>query len=356
MNFFYLSLTFFICCNLTQASADVITINNQNNQRLLHSGSLAILPEDGRQVYFDAFAAAQCEIRIEICVLEDPLILQSLNEAINRGIHVRVIVDKRKYEALPTEQNNLFSYLTQAGGLLHLSNPIFPRSFPKMILIDDRHTLIGTACLDTTTFEQYRDYVYASKDEKIIKYMSKLFENDWLHSAHPGQTPTVFNPTPTPIEPNILVAPVNSVNQLVSMFHKACKTLDITSELLGNPILESELAAAVSRNVRVRLIAPKFVNGATSKGQALQLSSLRKLQDAGVEVHITLPPETSDTPYMHARTALADGKIAYIGSISLSPNSTTFNRGVGVIIDDKHTVKKLQHQFNVDFNSKSHNF
>jgi cardiolipin synthase A/B len=56
---------------------------------------------------------------------------------------------------------------------------------------------------------------------------------------------------------------------------------------------------------------------------------------------------------MHARTAVADGKRAYLGSISLSANSTTYNREVGLILGDKHFVQTLQNQFEIDFNSKS---
>ena len=108
-------------------------------------------------------------------MLEDPLVLQRLKEAIDRGVRVRVIVDHGKYEALPSEQVNLAAYLTGAGAQLHLSNPIFPRSFPKVILIDERYALIGSACLDTTTFAQYRDYAYVSDEPGIIKDLSRLF-------------------------------------------------------------------------------------------------------------------------------------------------------------------------------------
>ncbi|HEY3243528.1 MAG TPA: phospholipase D-like domain-containing protein, partial [Phycisphaerae bacterium] len=68
---------------------------------------MTVLPEDGRGIYFEAFDAARREIRIEICVLEDPLVLQSLKRAIDRGVRVRVIVDNGKYEALAAERDNL---------------------------------------------------------------------------------------------------------------------------------------------------------------------------------------------------------------------------------------------------------
>jgi phosphatidylserine/phosphatidylglycerophosphate/cardiolipin synthase-like enzyme len=55
---------------------------------------LTVLPEDGRDIYFSAIDAARREIRIEICVLEDPQILARLQAALQQGVRVRVIVDR----------------------------------------------------------------------------------------------------------------------------------------------------------------------------------------------------------------------------------------------------------------------
>jgi cardiolipin synthase len=321
--------------------------------RLFYPGSLTVLPEDGRGIYFEAFDAARREIRIEICVLEDPLVLQSLKRSIDRGVRVRVIVDNGKYEALAAERDNLATYLTGPGGELHLSNPIFPRSFPKVILVDERYALIGSACLDSTTFVQYRDYAYVTDVAGIVDDLSRLFENDWRHSASPGQSFPTYNPTPAVRHPDVIVSPVNSTSRLVSFIQKARRTLDVTSELLGNPTLESELAAAAVRGVKVRLIAPEIVNGATPGGQEQQARSLRALSAAGLQIHVTRLPEGPQSPYMHARTAVADGKSAYLGSISLSADSTTQNREVGLMLDNTHLVKKLRNQFEIDFSSKS---
>ena len=49
-------------------------------------GSLIVLPQDGRAFYFQAIDSAQSEIRIEICVLEDPQILEHIQAALQRGV------------------------------------------------------------------------------------------------------------------------------------------------------------------------------------------------------------------------------------------------------------------------------
>jgi hypothetical protein len=46
---------------------------------LYRPGAVAVIPEDNRTVFYEAFDAAKSEIRIEICVLEDPGILGALS-------------------------------------------------------------------------------------------------------------------------------------------------------------------------------------------------------------------------------------------------------------------------------------
>jgi phosphatidylserine/phosphatidylglycerophosphate/cardiolipin synthase-like enzyme len=149
---------------------------------------------------------------------------------------------------------------------------------------------------------------------------------------------------------------VTSSERLVAFFQRARHTLDVTSELLGNPTLQSELLAAVERGVRVRLISPLFVNGATAEIQRLQNASLALLAGGGVSVRVTLPPKSAKLPYMHARTAVRDGKELYLGSISLSPESIEANREVGLLLGGKGqaaAVKAVRRRFEGDFADKS---
>jgi cardiolipin synthase A/B len=120
-------------------------------------------------------------------------ILQHLQAALSRGVKVRAIVDRGKYSALDAEQRNLALYLRSGGGKLHLSNPVFPRSFPKIIIIDAKLFVYGSAFLDETTFMQYRDFATTNADPQILSELEYLFENDWMYSAEVGQQPASFN-------------------------------------------------------------------------------------------------------------------------------------------------------------------
>ncbi len=319
------------------------------------SCALAVLPEDGRGIYLRAIDAAKDEIRIEICVLEDPQILERLEAALHRGVSVRAIVDFRKYAELASERKHLETYLTSAGGELHLSNPLFPRSFPKIILIDRDLLVYGSACLDQTTFARYRDFAATCRNEQVLGDVQRLFENDWVYSAPVGQESHLFNPTPAISSGDLIIAPVNAAQRLVGLYQQALQSLNVYTELLGNPTLESELAAAVERGVLVRLIAPLHVNGGTKEIQERQLASLTALAASGVNVHVN-GRETVGLPYMHARAALIDGQTSYLGSASLSPDAITFNREFGLVFSEEAPVRQLQAQFESDYELRTKKF
>jgi len=88
----------------------------------------------------------------------------------------------------------------------------------------------------------------------------------------------------------------------------------------------------------------------------LQLASLAALAAAGVQVHVSGPAESTERPYMHARAAVIDGKSAYLGSITLSPDSIAFNREMGLILHESEVVGKLADQFESDFLFQTRSF
>lgn len=344
------------CAVAADADADKPPL--AGHSRPAERSEIVVLPDDGRATWIDAFDRAKREIRIEICVLEDSQLLQRVQAALQRGVRVRVIVDRVKYEsaALASEREHLKTYVTDAGGELHLSNPAFPRSFPKLVLIDSALLIYGSACLDSTTFEQYRDFAHVTTDRRLIREVEQLIENDWLWTAAPDGAPPPFNPTPLAELRELIVAPVNAAERMVQLYQSARRTLDVYTELLGNPTLESELVAAVLRGVKVRLIAPQKVNGVPPEQQDLQLASLAALAAAGVNVHVSGPEESAALPYMHARAAIVDGEVAYLGSVSLGLDSIAANREAGFFMRRKQDVRRLGTQFESDYQLRSKPF
>jgi hypothetical protein len=91
-----------------------------------------------------------------------------------------------------------------------------------VILIDEKYVMVGSACLDSTTFEQYRDYVYVSNNRLLLNDLSSLFENDWTYSRPPALNNTYppFNPTPRFKSKNLMVGPTTATDRYVSFLQE----------------------------------------------------------------------------------------------------------------------------------------
>ncbi len=114
--------------------------------------------------------------------MSDPIIGDALIAAYQRGVRVRIIVDRSDYATNTAEQSEV-AQLVAAGLPVHLSNPIFPQSYEKELVIDQRRVLIMTMCLEAATFEDTRDYGLVLARPDIIHEVTQFFDNDWNYSA-----------------------------------------------------------------------------------------------------------------------------------------------------------------------------
>ncbi len=307
--------------------------------------SLFIEPTAGRQPILDAIASARRQIRLGICNFDDPIIGDALIAAAGRGVRVQVIVDRSVYLTNPAERD-LMARLTAAGAAVHLSNPIFRLSFEKDLVIDRRRVLILTMCLEPPAFADTRDYGLVLARPEIIGEVTRVFETDWSHSAAPGATPPPYNPTPPLRVPDLIWSPVDASDTLTTLIQQARHTIDATTEWLDDPYLESQLIAAARRGVRVRLILPLTPRNDSSNDAGIAL-----LASQGVQVRVSIgqyPPSTA-LPYMHAKTMIVDGRLAYLGSVDLQTDSTSRDRGLGILLRQRGFVARLGAQFRSDW-------
>src|SRR5690606_1079015 len=122
------------------------------------------------------------------------------------------------------------------------------------------------------------------------------------------------------------------------------RTLYVTGAYpLAPASLRSALGAAARAGVDVRLLAPgrsdlPLLNQAARAHYA-------ELLRAGVRIH------EWNGPMLHAKTVVADGEIALIGSSNLNPFSLMGNYELDVEIQDAALASALEHQFLRDLES-----
>jgi phosphatidylserine/phosphatidylglycerophosphate/cardiolipin synthase-like enzyme len=256
-----------------------------------------------------------------------------------------VIADQADYAQKPDERAELATLIGE-GVSVHLSNPVFPQSFEKELVIDQRQVLIMTMCLIPTTFVDSRDYGLALNNPAVIHEVTSVFDTDWAYSAPPGEATPAYNPTPALHVPSLIWGPTDATAKLSQLIQSARRTINVTSELLGDPYLEGQLIAAAHRGVQVRLITPLDPIGAATNAPDIAF-----LTSEGVGVRVTTQqyPPPGALPYMHAKTMIVDGRIAYLGSIDLETTEATQDRELGIQFRLPALVRQLNAQFQSDW-------
>src|SRR5262245_38721737 len=118
----------------------------------------------------------------------------------------------------------------------------------------------------------------------------------------------------------------------------ASETLWLTDAYFAGTTPYVQALSAASRDgVDVRLLVPQATDLPVVR--ALSRSGYRPLLEAGVRVY------EWNGPMIHAKTAVADGRWARIGSTNLNPASWVNNWELDVVIEDKRIGDEMERMF-----------
>jgi cardiolipin synthase A/B len=279
-----------------------------------------IQPGEGRAPLLDEIRAARQSIDLEVYLLSDETILQSLEDALRRGVAVRVILEEHPFGG-GGGQKEIFARLENAGIAVRWGSPVFRFSHIKMMVVDEAVTVIMNQNLTPSAFTANREFGVVTNQLDAVEAAAAIFDADWTRSAEPAPGPLVVSPT-------------NARAQLLALVQGAQVSLDIYAEVLRDPEMLDALAAAAERGISVRIIVSPSADFATE---------VAELTTAGVEIRL------STSLYIHAKLIVADGQRAFIGSQNLSATSLDQNRELGIIVDDPVNLARLTRTFAVDF-------
>lgn len=269
--------------------------------------------------------AAKQSLDVAMYLLSDREIQQSLQAAHDRGVHVRVMLEEHPYGTGPGN-DAIYQRLQGAGIAVNWSPATFQLSHDKYAVADNRVVLTGTANWTLSAFTSNREYLIEDSDSTDVAQLAKLFEADWKR-----QSPTVD-------DSRLVISPVNSRADFLSMINAAQHDLVLEAEEMQDPQIEAALGQAAHRGVLVRAIvaAPTDAHDANAPGRQL-------IAAQGVQVRLLRQP------YVHAKDIVVDGHEAFVGSENISTSSMDDNREVGLLINDSTAIGKLVETFDRDW-------
>ena len=279
-----------------------------------------------------------------------------LTERARAGVKVCVLYDW--LGSWKTHLGSFFTPLQAAGAELRAYNPpsltaglsMLGRNHRKLIVIDRRTVFVSGLCI-SSSWEGRPERGQEPWRDTGVKFSGPLaadalaaFADSWASCGSPLPAEWL---TPPPAEncggvAARLIATTPATAQMMRLdLLIACfarRTLWLTDAyFMGTSMYLTALKQAARDGVDVRLLVPR----SSDIGWIATVSrtQYRPLLEAGVRVF------EWDGPMIHAKTAVADGRWARIGSTNLNLSSWLANRELDVAVEDQTLAEKLAEQF-----------
>jgi phosphatidylserine/phosphatidylglycerophosphate/cardiolipin synthase-like enzyme len=120
---------------------------------------------------------AEDSIDIEMYVLTSDDVVKALKNARDRGVVVRVILEKR---VIGADNNEAFEALSSHGIEVRWASETFKLTHSKFMLVDGRRVLVGSHNFSKSALTMNREAsVIIENDPAVIGSFKKIFEEDW---------------------------------------------------------------------------------------------------------------------------------------------------------------------------------
>lgn len=291
-------------------------------------------PDAGDRVITDAIAGAKKTILLEMYLLSERNVINALEEAAQRGVVVRVMLEQHPYGSGSVSPTTTLDRLKAAGVTAQFTSPAFALTHEKGMVIDGSTAYIMTAnftaaALGGGSDTKNREYGIIDTNALDVQSVTAIFDADWNRS------------TVQLLDPNLVVSPINARNVFTSLINSANKTLLIEAEEMQDSAIEQAIVQAKQRGVSVQVILP----APGSSGGDSNRDGINAISPTGVQV------KEDGQLYMHAKIIIVDGQKAFVGSENISTASLDHNRELGILVSDQNVLNTLRQTFQLDWSA-----
>ncbi len=330
---------------------------------------LLIDAEANFEAWLEAIAGARQHIVLENYMVRDDAnsrrFLDALSAKARAGVQVAVIRDW--LGCLGLSRQGFWRPLVDAGGEVRTFNPFrldsplgwINRDHRKMLAVDNRIGFLSGVCLSgkwlgdaERGIDPWRDTGVAIHGPAVAD-LEFAFADIWDDLGQPLDDALLCNPDDIEPAGNVSLriiatepqtAGVYRLDQLIAAM--ASQSLWLTDAyFVGVAPYTQALAAAARDGVDVRLLVPGSSDVPVTA--ALSRSGYRPLLEAGVRVF------EWQGSMLHAKTAVADGRWARVGSSNLNLSSWIGNCELDVAVEDKAFAARMQQQYLDDLNNST---
>ncbi|MGV9347652.1 phospholipase D-like domain-containing protein [Streptomyces spiralis] len=277
---------------------------------------------------YDFINSATTTLDMTMYELEDTTAVNDLIALKNKGVTVRVILDRQH----KTANSSAYNALSSAGVGVVWSPSAFVYTHQKTITVDGVKSLIMTGNLTSQYYTTSRDYGVFDDDTRDVASIEKVFNADY--------TGTSITPTDGD---HLLWSPTDSRNRLLSVINGATSELDVEELEFSDSTVVNAIVARAKAGVAVRVVLE------SPSSYSSQVSAIKA---AGGKVVGYSDPNGF---YIHAKAMVADYGLSTqkveAGSMNISSNSLDKNRELGIILTGTGVAEPVATAVETTFNS-----
>jgi cardiolipin synthase len=284
--------------------------------------SLIVLPDDTAQPILAAIEGASRTLRVKMFVFSDRSLLKAVIAARRRGVNVRVMLNPARRSG---EQDNepTRKALERADIDVKDANPAFDLTHEKSMVVDDETAFVKSLNWATTNLTETRDYAVVTTRSHDVAEIVECFEADWHRQT--------FEPRN---KGHVVWCPGPGRDRICQFIDQARHRLFVQNERFQDMVIIERLVRAKRRGVKVDVMAraphtlsrEKLVEG---------VGGLRIMDDLGIKIHKLKHLR------LHGKMLLADGVIAFVGSINFAAGSLDGRRELAIEVRDDDVVDRL---------------
>ncbi|MEO6725778.1 MAG: phospholipase D-like domain-containing protein [Blastocatellia bacterium] len=322
------------------------------------------LLRDARENYpawLNAIRSAQRTIHFESYIIHEDeqgrIFAEALAERARAGVRVRVIYDW--LGGLTATSNKFWRALRAEGIEVRCFNPPrwdspfgwLGRDHRKTLTVDGRVGFVAGMCVGQMWVgdpekgvECWRDTGVALRGPAVAD-MEQAFAQMWAMMGEPIPKDELVNVSSLSPAGDVHLRVVASLPNTAALYRldqiiaaTARETLWLTDAYFAgtSPYVQA-LCAASADGVDVRLLVPQATDLPVMR--ALSRSGYRPLLESGVRVY------EWNGPMIHAKTAVADGRWARVGSSNLNLASWISNWELDLVIEDEKFGEQMEQMF-----------
>lgn len=285
--------------------------------------TVVIGPQDKGATLLNAIKNATTSIHMTMYLLTDSTTITALEKQHTAGHEVQVLLNQT-FPSGQGSQTDVYNQLKAAGVSVKWAPSMYQYTHEKTLVLDGKTALIMTMNASSSAYTSNREYLGVDTDPADVAEAEAIFQADW-------------NGTPTATTGKLVTAPDNAETRLVQLVDSAAATVDLEGEVFSSSAMLAALGRANKRSVAVRVL---LSSGTPTSAQTQAIIGMKQ---------VGIPVRSLNSPDIHAKAIVVDGKIAYIGSENFTANSLQNNRELGILVAAPSEVQKVASTIAADF-------